>query len=220
MLDKIIEKLEEEIRYFETKEGKAEYEKKVEEKKALIDKMGVNVYLKSYEEELQEKKTKLAELKRMVTFAMVKQISVNSAYVLLDDGWEYSIPLDEFAVYGPKIGNRVGVNVAGSKAHIAIFSVFYANDVSASEGSFILPLPYGEKLHIHIPYSRFGTSRFIDSADKNHNRVDVFCVDGEYYPAPSFLKKIHNATTPNPHGALQKTLEDILFEIRSGRMEK
>lgn len=239
MLEKEIEKMEEEVRHFETKEGKEEYEKRAAEEKANLDRIKANhemeepylrrycikndsnyylkEYPKSYEEELQEKKTVLAEVKGMATFATVVDVSDTFVIVRLDDNEEYRISRDEFAMYGPKYWDRVAVSVAGSIAHLAIFQVYYCNDASASVACFCFPLPYGKRLNILIPYSRFGTSDFGSLVCKTNNRVDVFCAGGEYYPTPLFLEKIRNEMKPNQLDSLQGILKDILSSIKSNR---
>lgn len=103
------------------------------------------------------------------------------------------------------------MNVAGSIAHTAINPVYYCHS-EVSGAYFSLHLHYGKSLKILIPYSRFGTSYC--NSFKTKNRIDVFCVDGEFYLTLFFLENVRNGMEVNQLDCTQETLNGILLSIQ------
>ncbi len=229
MFEKMIETMEEQIRSLETSEGKVAYEKKKEEadKRAEKAKAEHREYsiMKSYEEYLQYCKSRLAQLRRQEHFATITDMTEKSVTVKCEDGEECCIPLEEFALYSPVRGSRVAVNIAGSKAHLVLYSGELAFTDAAAVSIKIkvdgcvyfdlgeIPNPYKT-----IPYSYFGTSD-LEFYKRTGSPIDVFCVDGEYYPAPSCIEKLRDARKQNPLASLQETLEEILDVIKQDSEE-
>ena len=174
--------------------------------------------MKSYEEYLQYCKSRLAQLRRQEHFATITDMTEKSVTVKCEDGEERCISIEEFALYSPVRGSRVAANIAGNKAHLVIYRGELAHTDSAAvfieiRKSIYLYDEDRSPIRISIPYSCFGTTDF-KAFERSGSPIDVFCVDGEYYPAPSCIEKLRDARKQNPLASLQETLEEILDAVQ------
>lgn len=137
-------------------------------------------------------KSELEELKIKQGSAMVTETAVDRITVICYDGQKRCIPLSEFALYIPTVCSHVSVNVSENNAHLIIYHAnFEASDDNAVYASIRILENKKEKLIIfNIPYCYFGTTDI--DVFKTDTQIDVFCVDGEYYPAPSCIEKLSN----------------------------
>lgn len=223
MFEKVIEYLEGEIRSLETSEGKAAYEKEkaeADKREEKIHPQNWRLFKKpSYDDYLQNRKSELAGYKQAESFATIIGVTEKSVTAKCEDGKERCIPIEEFALYSPVLGSRVAVNIAGSKAHLAIYRGLFVDVgiaavlVSFEKRNAITYYSVVGNDPFTIPYSYFGTSDF-DSFECGRSSIDMFCVDGEYYPAPSCLEKLRDARKTNPLVSLQETLEEILDAVQ------